>query len=613
MLRSISIGKRIVAAIAFLLAVIAALVVTVVLTAQSVKDSGVKDAMEVMLQGQKEKLRLGTSTIAHALGKALRGVDNPEKQAEIIGNYINEIRFEDDKSGYYFVYRNTVVFVHPAQPKLVGTDLGQTKDANGVYYVSDLYKAAQRGGGFVSFIFGKPRPGGSVANAPKLAYVEMIPGTDLWISTGIYIDNIDTYKAHMEKRMSEALFDRMIVILGGIVGILLILVPLCVFIVRSISAPLLETTHAAEQIAAGDLNVTLSAAGNDEITILQKSLLSMVENLRSSFSRIQIKEREALEQAGEARKAAEKVQEAMHNVDMVNDEMTKVALHLETSVHDMEATAGHFSRTTAGVKAGIDKQTTRLSEILKAMEHLNLGIEEVARSAGTAADKSKDSRNKVEEGVRLARESGTAMNGLHELTETLKVNIHGLGKQSETIGQIINVINDIADQTNLLALNAAIEAARAGDAGRGFAVVADEVRKLAEKTMGATKEVGESILSIQRLAQVNISGMDDAVASIAGVNRMSEDTVAALSEAQGIVQEASRQVEFIADAVKEQSASSNTVTELVGDVGTVAEENIRLVVQADEDLRNFMRKSGEIRTLLEALKATKTQPAAQRG
>ncbi|MDR2604508.1 MAG: cache domain-containing protein, partial [Desulfovibrio sp.] len=370
MLRTISIGKRIIAAIVFLLAVIAALVVTVVLTAQNVKDSGINDAMEVMLQGQKEKLRLGTSTIAHALGKALQGVESPDRQAEIIGNYINEIRFEEDKSGYYFVYRKTVVFVHPAQPKLVGTDLGQTKDANGVYYVADLYKAAQRGGGFVSFIFGKPRPDGSVVNAPKLAYVEMIPGTDLWISTGIYIDNIDTYKALMEERISKSLFNRMVAVLGGILGILLILVPLCVFIVRSIAAPLLETTHAAEQIAAGDLNVTLSAEGNDEITILQKSLLSMVESLRSSFSKIQIKESEALAQAGEARKAAEKVQEAMRNVDTVNAEMTKVALHLEASVHDMETTAGQISGTTTGVKAGIDKQTARLSEILKAVERL---------------------------------------------------------------------------------------------------------------------------------------------------------------------------------------------------------------------------------------------------
>ncbi|MDR0828263.1 MAG: methyl-accepting chemotaxis protein [Desulfovibrio sp.] len=605
MLRNFSIGKRIVVNITLLLAVIVALVAVIVLTALNVKDDGIKDAEEVMFRGEQEKIKLGTRTIAHALGKALDGVSDPDKQAEIIGNYINAIRFEEDKSGYYFVYRKTVVFVHPAQPKLVGKDLGQTKDANGVYYVSDLYAAAQRGGGFVSFIFGKPQPDGSVANAPKLAYVEMIPGTDLWISTGIYIDNIDVHKASMEERISGSLFTRMTVVLGGIVAVLLILLPLCVFTVRSISAPLRATTRAAEQIAAGDLEVKLVVSGRDEISTLQDSLLRMAQNLRSGFAAVQIKETEAIAQAEEARKAATNAQEAMRRVDAANEDMVQAALRLEEGVQGMELTARTISGSTAGVKAGVDKQNSRINEILVAMERLNSSVAEVARSADTAADQSKISREKVGEGVILANESGRAMGALHELTGTLKSNIGNLGTQSESIGEIIGVINDIADQTNLLALNAAIEAARAGEAGRGFAVVADEVRKLAEKTMNATKQVGDSILAIQELARVNIAGIDDAVTSIARVNQMSVETAAALTKAQEIVTGATTQVQSITAAVEEQGDSSSAVANLVGEISAIATENHDLVTQVDSELQSLMQETEKLQQLVTVLKKSK--------
>ncbi|MDR2574255.1 MAG: methyl-accepting chemotaxis protein [Desulfovibrio sp.] len=601
MLRNFSIGKRIIAIIVFLLFVIAALVVAMILTAQNVKNSGIEDAQEVMLAGEREKIKLGTHTIAHALGKALEGVTEPERQAEIIGKYINEIRFEGDKSGYYFVYRKTTVFVHPAQPKLVGRDLGQTKDANGVYYVSDLHKEAQRGGGFVSFIFGKPRPDGSVVNAPKIAYVEMIPGTDLWISTGIYIDNVDIHRAEMEKRMSDGLFRRMLVVLGGIALLLCFLLPFCVFTVRSITSPLRATTSAAEQIASGNLEVSIEASGKDEISLLQNSLLRMARHLRASFAEIQAKEGEALARAAEADKSAEAAQLAMRKADAANAGMMKAAASLEKAASEMEATTRSISGSTAGVKDGVARQIAGIAEILKSMEHLNASVAEVARSAVTAADKSKESRSKVGEGVRLAGESGKAMNALRELTDTLKGNIYDLGAQSGNIGKIINVINDIADQTNLLALNAAIEAARAGEAGRGFAVVADEVRKLAEKTMSATHEVSDSISAIQKLAQVNVAGMDNAVASIAEVNKMSEDTVAALTEVHDIVGEAAAQVEFITTTVREQSASSAVVTGLVNDISTVADENNGLTVQADGELRNLMGQAARLLELVEVL------------
>jgi methyl-accepting chemotaxis protein len=138
----------------------------------------------------------------------------------------------------------------------------------------------------------------------------------------------------------------------------------------------------------------------------------------------------------------------------------------------------------------------------------------------------------------VVSDSVAAINTVQTQAKEMKNNLDQLGRQADQIGRIMTVIEDIADQTNLLALNAAIEAARAGDAGRGFAVVADEVRKLAEKTMNATKEVGEAIAAIQQGTQANIRGMDQSVSAIENATRLANQSGDALREILALAEQA---------------------------------------------------------------------------
>ena len=191
-------------------------------------------------------------------------------------------------------------------------------------------------------------------------------------------------------------------------------------------------------------------------------------------------------------------------------QMTETAQEATSIAERLASASEELSAQVEQVNSGSRVQMQRMDETTTAMEEMNATAAEVAQNAGNAAQGLELSREQANEGAEVVRETVVAIEGVNSKAIELKNAMMGLGSKAEAIGQVMNVISDIADQTNLLALNAAIEAARAGDAGRGFAVVADEVRKLAEKTMTATLEVGSSIEAIQESAKANIAITDAA-------------------------------------------------------------------------------------------------------
>ncbi|EPR39656.1 methyl-accepting chemotaxis sensory transducer with Pas/Pac sensor [Desulfovibrio sp. X2] len=270
----------------------------------------------------------------------------------------------------------------------------------------------------------------------------------------------------------------------------------------------------------------------------------------------------------------------MERVERINAQTSEAAVHVAS-------TAEHLSAAFTQIVAGSGRQRDHIMSTASAMNEMNSTVMEVAKNAAETAEFAGDARTRAEAGAKIVADAVTAIAQVREQALAMKAGMGELGKQAEGIGRIMNVITDIADQTNLLALNAAIEAARAGDAGRGFAVVADEVRKLAEKTMTATKEVGEAIKSIQDGARRNVNDVEGAAKAVERATELASKSGEALGEIVRLVSQTTDRVHSIASAAEQQSATSEEINRSIADISRIADETTQAVDSSSSDVNTL--------------------------
>ena len=371
---------------------------------------------------------------------------------------------------------------------------------------------------------------------------------------------------------------------------------------RALAKPLVQAKNYAEQVSAGDFSGTLTIETKDEVGALARSLRQMVDNLKVKIAEAGERSREASEQAASANAAMQEAQAAKEKAEAGQRACLAAAENVEKVVGELVRAAENLDYQIVAANRNASIQQAQMDSCATAMEQMNSTVLEVARNASIAAEGSDNAKNKAQRGASVVEDSIQGLRRVQQGATELRAIMGELGKGAESIGAVMTVISDIADQTNLLALNAAIEAARAGEAGRGFAVVADEVRKLAEKTMTATKEVGTVICTIQQEARRSIESVDATGSHLVSASELASESGRSLKEIVDESVSTAEQVQSIATAAEEQSATSEQITHSLEEINANAAETAKAMQQSAQAVDGLSHQVNRLRELVVELR-----------
>jgi methyl-accepting chemotaxis protein len=248
--------------------------------------------------------------------------------------------------------------------------------------------------------------------------------------------------------------------------------------------------------------------------------------------------------------------------------VSQTTLQVSSAAAELDSTAGEMA-------LGTEEVASQAGTVAAAGEEMTATSNDIAQNCMTAAEGARRASAAAVAGAAVVQETVQGMGRIAARVRESATTVESLGARSDQIGEIIGTIEDIADQTNLLALNAAIEAARAGEQGRGFAVVADEVRALAERTTRATGEIGNMIKSIQSETRSAVGAMEGGVKEVEKGTAEAAKSGEALQDIIAQIESVTQQVNQIAVAAEEQTATTSEISSNMQQITAVVHQTAK--------------------------------------
>jgi methyl-accepting chemotaxis protein len=269
-----------------------------------------------------------------------------------------------------------------------------------------------------------------------------------------------------------------------------------------------------------------------------------------------------------------------------------------TAVGRVQSSSAELQAAASQQASGAKEQATAMSEISTTINELIATSRQIAESAQRVAHIASQTAKSAQAGDATVTRTSESVAAIRRQVDVIVANMLELGKKSQQIGTVLDIVSELAEQTNILAINATIEAAGAGDAGRRFAVVADEIRKLADRVAGSTKEIRALIEDVRGAVNTTVMTTETGSKAVDAGSRQFGEVASSfkqIAELVGTTTEAAREIELstkqqataveqvnvaianVAQASKETEASSTQTLQTASQLATLSRELLMLV------------------------------------